>query len=255
MPPRSDTALQGLIDLANAGDTAAWGELLAHACERLRRLARKMLRGFPDLRRLGDDRRFAAKRHAAAAPGLGRGRPGSVRHFFNLATVQIRRELLDLADHHFGPEGAAANHHTDGHGLAADDEGGPLGGSPTREEPATPGRLDGFPRPGRGAARRGAAGRRPALVPGPLPGRGRCGPGRLGADGEAALAVRPAAARRGPEGRPPPERMTTPCRRRPARRPAAPLGGAVDQGRDVSAEELCRDCPDLVEPLSGGSRR
>jgi hypothetical protein len=35
MPPRSDSALQGLIDLANAGDAAAWDELLAHACERL----------------------------------------------------------------------------------------------------------------------------------------------------------------------------------------------------------------------------
>ena len=49
--PHSETALQGLIDRANAGDAAAWGELLSHACERLRRLARKMLKGFPDLRR------------------------------------------------------------------------------------------------------------------------------------------------------------------------------------------------------------
>ena len=48
----------------------------------------------------------------------------SVRHFFNLAAVQIRRELLDLAKHHFGPEGAGANHHTDG--IPADDGGGSL---------------------------------------------------------------------------------------------------------------------------------
>jgi RNA polymerase sigma-70 factor (ECF subfamily) len=48
----------------------------------------------------------------------------SVRHFFNLAAVQVRRELLDLARHHFGPHGDAANHHTDG--QPADNDGGSL---------------------------------------------------------------------------------------------------------------------------------
>jgi RNA polymerase sigma-70 factor (ECF subfamily) len=48
----------------------------------------------------------------------------------------MRRELLDLAKHHFGPEGAAANHHTDGQGRAADDEAGPLQQEPApAEEP------------------------------------------------------------------------------------------------------------------------
>jgi RNA polymerase sigma factor (sigma-70 family) len=37
----------------------------------------------------------------------------SVRHFFNLAGVQIRRELIDLGRHHYGPQGAAKKHHTD----------------------------------------------------------------------------------------------------------------------------------------------
>jgi RNA polymerase sigma-70 factor (ECF subfamily) len=48
----------------------------------------------------------------------------SVRHFFNLATVQIRRELLDLAKHYFGPEGHGANHHTDH--IPTDDAGGTI---------------------------------------------------------------------------------------------------------------------------------
>ena len=47
-----------------------------------------------------------------------------MRHFFNLAAVQVRRELLDLGKHHFGPEGGGANHHTDG--QPADDQGGSL---------------------------------------------------------------------------------------------------------------------------------
>jgi RNA polymerase sigma-70 factor (ECF subfamily) len=36
-----------------------------------------------------------------------------VRDFFNLAALQIRRELADLFRHHYGPEGHAAHHVTD----------------------------------------------------------------------------------------------------------------------------------------------
>jgi RNA polymerase sigma-70 factor (ECF subfamily) len=35
--------------------------------------------------------------------------PKTTRDFFNLAAVQIRRELIDLARHYFGPQGMAAN--------------------------------------------------------------------------------------------------------------------------------------------------
>ena len=37
-------------------------------------------------------------------------RPTSLREFFRLAAVQVRREMIDLARHHFGPQGAAAFH-------------------------------------------------------------------------------------------------------------------------------------------------
>jgi len=50
----------------------------------------------------------------------------SSSHFWKLAALQIRRELLDMARRHQGPEGVGANHHTDGAGKAADDPGGPL---------------------------------------------------------------------------------------------------------------------------------
>src|SRR5262249_35859613 len=40
-------------------------------------------------------------------------KPRSAREFYGLAATQIRRELIDLVRHHFGPEGAAAHHHTD----------------------------------------------------------------------------------------------------------------------------------------------
>jgi len=40
--------------------------------------------------------------------------PDSVRGFFALTTEQIRRELIDLARHYFGPRGPGAKHASDG---------------------------------------------------------------------------------------------------------------------------------------------
>lgn len=124
MPVGTDTQLQNLIDVAQRGDAAAQTALLDHACDRLLRLTRKMFHGYPNLRRWErtDDvyQNAMVRLHRA----LANVRLESVRHFFNLAAVQIRRELLDLAKHHFGPEGAGANHHTDG--IPADDDGGSL---------------------------------------------------------------------------------------------------------------------------------
>jgi RNA polymerase sigma factor (sigma-70 family) len=120
----TDTQLQNLIDRSLQGDAAAHDELLHHACDRLLRLTRRMFHGFPQLRRWEqtDDvfQNSMVKLHRAVSEV----QVESVRHFFNLAAVQIRRELLDLAKHHFGPHGGAANHHTDG--QPADDAGGPL---------------------------------------------------------------------------------------------------------------------------------
>ena len=113
MPPGSDTQLQGLIDLAKTGDEGARTLLLDHACDRLLKLTRKMFRGYPGLRRweATDDvfQNSLVRLHRA----LNQVQLESVRHFFNLAGLQIRRELLDLKKHHFGPEGGGANHHTD----------------------------------------------------------------------------------------------------------------------------------------------
>jgi RNA polymerase sigma factor (sigma-70 family) len=124
MAPGSDTQLQGLIDLAQSGDARAKALLLDHACDRLLTLTRKMFRGYPALRRweATDDvfQNSLVRLHRALATV----QLESVRHFFNLAGVQIRRELLDLKKHHFGPEGSGANHHTDH--QPADEVGGTL---------------------------------------------------------------------------------------------------------------------------------
>jgi RNA polymerase sigma-70 factor (ECF subfamily) len=124
MPKGSDTAIQGLLDLANGGDTEARGRLLDHACGRLLKLTRAMLARYPGVRRweATDDVFVNAMMRLHRA--LDAVRPASIRHFFNLAGTQIRRELLDLKKHYYGPEGLGRNHHTDH--QSPDAVGGPL---------------------------------------------------------------------------------------------------------------------------------
>jgi RNA polymerase sigma-70 factor (ECF subfamily) len=102
--------LNGWVDRMRAGDRAARDELLRRVGDRLERLARKMLHRFPDVRRWAqtdDVFQNAAMRLLRALEAV---RPASVRDFFGLAAEQMRRELLDLARHFHGPQGAAAHH-------------------------------------------------------------------------------------------------------------------------------------------------
>jgi RNA polymerase sigma-70 factor (ECF subfamily) len=110
-----------LLECLRQGDPQARNQLLGHASERLRQLARKMLRGFPGVRRweeTDDVFQNAALRLHRALAGL---TPKSSRHFWNLAAQHIRWELQSLASHY---QVRAAKHHSDG--KAADAEGGPL---------------------------------------------------------------------------------------------------------------------------------
>lgn len=87
--------------------------MIAECSDRLLRLTRVMLRGFDRLRRweqTDDVFQSAMIRFCRALEDV---RPVSTREFFALAAVQIRRTLIDLARHHFGPEGAAAHHFSD----------------------------------------------------------------------------------------------------------------------------------------------
>src|SRR3569832_1492854 len=104
----SDTKLQSLIDLA-ADDESARQALLDHSCGRLLRLTRKMFHGYQNLRRWEQTDDVFQNAMIRLHRSLAEVKPGSVRHFFNLAAVQIRRTLLDLAKHHFGPEGLGNN--------------------------------------------------------------------------------------------------------------------------------------------------
>lgn len=109
--------LQAWLEQLQATDGAEFDDvrraLINHAGDRLEKLVRKMLANYPRLRRweqTGDVLQNALLRLHSSLSSL---RPDSARQFYGLAATQIRRELIDLTRHHFGPEGAAARHHTD----------------------------------------------------------------------------------------------------------------------------------------------
>ena len=104
--------LDKLIDRLKAGDAAARDELLKSACERLRRLSRKMLNSYPGVARWEKTDDVLQNAEIRLHKALKKTLPQSVKHFLNLAALHIRHELIDLARHHLGPEGAGAHHDT-----------------------------------------------------------------------------------------------------------------------------------------------
>ncbi len=104
--------LAHLVARLRDGDASVRDELVAHACERLRRLVRQQLRSFPAVRRweeTGDVLQGVLMRLCRALEQV---RPRDVREFFALSGTLIRRELIDLKRHHYGAHGGGAHHAT-----------------------------------------------------------------------------------------------------------------------------------------------
>jgi RNA polymerase sigma-70 factor (ECF subfamily) len=114
------TQLQHWLELARRGDVNARDAVLAHACDRLRSLTHKMLRGFPRVRRWSETDDVLQNALLRLHRALAEVQPESARQFYGLAAQQIRRELLDLAKHFYGAEGIGAKHQSDdGQGVKA----------------------------------------------------------------------------------------------------------------------------------------
>ncbi len=110
--------LHNLLEKVREGDPDARCRVIEHACERLRTLTRKMLRCYPKVRRWTETDDVLQNSLLRLHRSMAELRPESVRQFYGLAAVQIRRELLDLAKHFHGAQGIGANHKSDG-GRAA----------------------------------------------------------------------------------------------------------------------------------------
>ena len=107
------TILQDLLDRLSRGDQLAREELISHSMERLRKLARKMLRSNARLRRWNETDDVLQNALLRLNRALQTERPESVGRFIGLAAEQIRRELIDLGRHYFGPQGIGKNHASD----------------------------------------------------------------------------------------------------------------------------------------------
>ena len=95
-----------------AGDEFARGELLTLTCDRLLRLTRSILRDFPGVARWEQTEDVMQRASLRLYQALADVELSDPRHFFRLAALQIRRELIDLARHYQGPQGLGAKHQT-----------------------------------------------------------------------------------------------------------------------------------------------
>ena len=100
------------LELMRASDDTARQRLIEHSCERLRGLARKMLRRFPKVRRWEETDDVFVEAVTRLYRALETVQPESPRHFYNLAATQIRRVLIDLSRRYYGSEGLGSHHDT-----------------------------------------------------------------------------------------------------------------------------------------------
>ncbi len=130
-PLRDTFRLHAWLERIRAGDRAARDELLRHFCARLERLARKMLRHFPHVAQWVQTDDVLQNSLLRLLRALEHVQPDSTRAFFALAAEQMRRELIDLARHYFGP-----------HGPGTHQAGATQGGATATYLPEPPDRAD-----------------------------------------------------------------------------------------------------------------
>jgi RNA polymerase sigma factor (sigma-70 family) len=104
--------LQGWLERLQSGDPAALDGLMRHVCGRLERLTRRMLQHYPGVKRWAQTDDVLQSSLLRLLRALRAVQPDSPRAFFALATEQVRRELIDLARHYYGPQGLGAKHAT-----------------------------------------------------------------------------------------------------------------------------------------------
>jgi RNA polymerase sigma factor (sigma-70 family) len=102
--------MQERLCAAIDGDAAALDALLRHFGERMTALTRRMLGSFERVKRWADTDDVLQNATVRLLSAIREVRPATPRDFLALATLQIRRELIDLARHFYGPEGIGANH-------------------------------------------------------------------------------------------------------------------------------------------------
>jgi RNA polymerase sigma factor (sigma-70 family) len=123
VPDDTSTIIQNWIDRLRTGDESARAELLGCASDRLVRMARKMLKGYPGVARWEEGDDIAQNALIRLDRALRAVAPPTARDFFRLAAAEVRRELTDLARHYYGPRGLGTNHDSDAEVAGLSDDG------------------------------------------------------------------------------------------------------------------------------------
>lgn len=110
--PDDDQRIGDCLARLRSGDQSAREDLIGFASERMREIAHRMLRTFPSVRRWDETDDIVQNAALRLDRALRDTIPEEVRGLIGLAATQVRRELLDLAKRHRGPESYAANHET-----------------------------------------------------------------------------------------------------------------------------------------------
>jgi RNA polymerase sigma-70 factor (ECF subfamily) len=116
----SSDKIQLLIERLAQGDDEACAELINQTADRVTTLTRRMFRDFRRLGRWEQTEDIGQNASMRLWNALKVSRPATPTEFHRLAALQIRRELIDLVRHYFGPEGLGAHHASN----ASDDTSG-----------------------------------------------------------------------------------------------------------------------------------
>lgn len=108
--PQPLRRLHELFPELQAGDGPAREEVVGLVVGRMWEVTHRMLRSFRTVRRWDDTDDVVQNAAIRFLRALDATRLSTPEHLVNLATLQIRRELVDLARKHRGPESYAANH-------------------------------------------------------------------------------------------------------------------------------------------------
>lgn len=127
--------LDRLLQLAARNDHDLYAIVIELAAERLQALTRRMLRDYPGLKRWEETDDVFQTAVIRLHRSLSEVKPDSFRRFMGLAATQIRRTLIDLVRHHFGPLGQHTRFHSDG--LLSGRENGALQQAADSFEPSS----------------------------------------------------------------------------------------------------------------------
>ena len=125
--------IDALISRLHSGDPDAREMLIQMTHDRLKRLARKMLKHFPSVRRWEETDDVFQRATLRLWESLNQVDLKNAQHFFNLAALQIRRELLELSRSLQGPLGVGSNQESVIQSQETKDSKEPAPGTETHE--------------------------------------------------------------------------------------------------------------------------